>query len=106
MSWNECLINGQVPTLACVEVLVGKVISLFSLLVLVGLFAMIVYGAYNYITAFGSEEKVKKAQDTLKFAFVGLIVYLSAFLIIYIIGNLFLKNPESLWKLNLINSGN
>jgi len=100
-SWNECLVGGEVPTLACLEVLASRIVFISSWVILIALFVMILVGAYHYLTAFGSEEKMKKAQDTLKFAFIGLFIYFSAFLIIRIIGLLFLENPEQLWKLNL-----
>ncbi|GIW62759.1 MAG: hypothetical protein KatS3mg090_0585 [Patescibacteria group bacterium] len=103
MSWDQCLINNQIPTLACLEVIIGKLVSLSSWLFLTALFVMIVIGAYKYLTAFGSEDKMSQARSTLKFAFIGLIIYLGAFLIIRIIGYLFLENPETLWNINLIN---
>ncbi|GIW63439.1 MAG: hypothetical protein KatS3mg091_241 [Patescibacteria group bacterium] len=103
MTWDQCLINGEIPTLACLEVVIGKIVSFSSWVFLTALFVMIVIGAYQYLTAFGSEDKMSKARSTLKFAFIGLLIYLGSFLIIRVIGLLFLENPEQLWQINLIN---
>jgi len=46
---------------------------------------MIVVGAFNYLTSFGNPEKVKKAQGTLKFAFIGLFLFLGSYLILNLI---------------------
>jgi cytochrome bd-type quinol oxidase subunit 2 len=42
---------------------------------------LILYGGYNWMIASGREEKVRKAQDTIRRAIIGLIVTLGAFAI-------------------------
>ena len=42
---------------------------------------LIIYAGYNWMTAAGEEEKVRKAQDTIKRAVIGLIITTSAYAI-------------------------
>ena len=101
--WNDCLLNGDVPTLSCVEVVLARLIRFAGGLVILILFVMFLVGAYHYLTAFGNEEKVKKAQGTMKYAVIGLFVFVSAYLILRIIGQVFLGNPDALLEIDLFN---
>ena len=99
--WNDCLLNGEVPTLSCAEVVIAKLIRFSAGLVIFILFIMFIIGAYHYLTAFGIEEKVKKAQGTMKYALIGLLVFALSYLILRIIGQVFLDNPDALLQINL-----
>jgi hypothetical protein len=46
-----------------------------------------VWGGYNFITANGDEEKVKKGKDTLIYASVGLVVTIVAYTIVLLVSN-------------------
>jgi|YNPMSStandDraft_1061717.scaffolds.fasta_scaffold39800_2 hypothetical protein len=83
-SGNSCCVDG-VPTLKCLENIFGNLLNLATGIFLLALFIMLVVGAFNYLTSFGNPEKVKKAQGTLKFAFIGLILFLGSYLILNII---------------------
>jgi len=83
-SGNSCCVDG-VPTLKCLENIFGNLLNLATGIFLLALFIMLVVGAFNYLTSFGNPEKVKKAQGTLKFAFIGLIIFLGSYLILNII---------------------
>jgi hypothetical protein len=86
---SGCMVDG-VPTLDCVEVLFGNLLFLSGAFVLFILLIMLIYGGYNYLTSFGSEEKIKKAQGTMRYAILGLVIYVSAYLILNIIDIAFL----------------
>ena len=47
-----------------------------------------IIGGYQYITAYGDEEKHKAAQKTITYAIIGLILAITAFGIVKIITNL------------------
>jgi len=81
---NSCCVDG-VPTLRCLEDIFGNFLNLATGIFLLALFIMLVIGAFNYLTSFGNPEKVKKAQGTLKFAFIGLILFFGSYLILNII---------------------
>jgi hypothetical protein len=83
-SGNSCCVDG-VPTLKCLENIFGNLLNLATGIFLLALFIMIVVGAFNYLTSFGNPEKVKKAQGTLKFAFIGLVLFLGSYLILNLI---------------------
>lgn len=99
--WNDCLLDGKIPTLSCVEVVIARIIRFSAGLVLFILFIMFLVGAYHYLTAFGSEEKVKKAQGTIKYAVIGLVIFISSYLILRIIGQVFLGDPNALLRFEI-----
>jgi len=50
-------------------------------------FILVFYGGFSWMIARGNEEKVKKAQNTVVGAVIGLIVVLAAYAITTLIGN-------------------
>ena len=48
----------------------------------------LIFGGYQFMTAYGDEEKHKTAQKTITFALIGLILAITAFGIVTIITNL------------------
>lgn len=98
--WDSCLVDG-VPTLKCFEIVFQNILNIASSLIIVVLFIMLVVGAFHYLTSLGNPEKLKKAQGTLKFAVLGLVIFLSAFLILNVIDALFLGGQGTLFKLKI-----
>lgn len=100
--WNStgCIVDG-VPTLKCAEVVFGNILFMSSALVIFLLFVMFVIGSFNYLTSLGNPEKIKKAQGTLKFAVVGFILFVSAYLILNVIDILFLGGTGKIFQFNL-----
>ncbi len=96
----KCMVDG-VPTLKCLEVVFQRVLVFMSSLVVVVLLIMFVIGGFSYLTSFGNPEKVKKAQGILKFAVIGFILFISAFLILKTIDILFLGGHGNLFDFNL-----
>lgn len=96
--WGDCVVDG-VPTLKCVQVVFGNILFMSSALIILVLFIMFVMGAFRYLTSFGNPEKVKKAQGTFRYAIIGLLLYLSAYLILNVICFLFLGGIGSSCKL-------
>jgi amino acid transporter len=64
-----------------VPVLVGNIIGSALSLIAVIFFILMVYGGFIWMTAHGSPELVKKAQDTITAAIIGLIVVLGSYAI-------------------------
>lgn len=90
---SGCLADG-IPTLKCLEVVFGNILFLSSMLVILVLFAMIVMGAFQYILSRGNPDALKKARNTIVYAFIGLILFLSSYLILNIVQYLFLGDPS------------
>ncbi len=98
--WGDCVVDG-VPTLKCFEVVFGNIIFMSSGFIILALFIMFVVGAFRYLTSLGNPEGVKKAQGTLKFALLGFILFMSAFLILKIIDTLFLGGGGKIFKFEI-----
>lgn len=62
---------------------VARVIMMFLSLLGIIFVGLITFAGYHWLTARGNEEKVRKAQDTIKQATWGLIVVLAAYSISY-----------------------
>lgn len=64
---------------------VGAIIKGFlSLLALIFIILMIIAG-YNWMTAAGEEEKVRKAKDTIQRAIIGLLIIVASYAITYFV---------------------
>lgn len=72
ISTVSTLINVVVPLLMTV----GGFIFLVMLLI----------GAFTYLTSAGQQEQLKKAQQTLSFAVLGLVIIIASFIIVKVIG--------------------
>lgn len=94
------MIDG-VPTLKCFEVVFGNILAMASGLIIIVLFVMFVVGSFNYLTSLGNAEKIKKAQGTLRYALIGFIIFVTAFLVLNIIDILFLGGKGNLFKFNI-----
>ncbi len=90
-----------VPTLRCIEVIVQNALSFASGIVIFVLFVMLLWGGIKYLTSGGDPTKVTSAQDTLKFALLGTVLFVSAYLILNIIQVLFLGDPKDPNNANL-----
>lgn len=95
-----CIIDG-IPTLKCFEVVFSNILFMASSLIVLVLFIMIFVGGFNYLTSFGNPEKVKKAQSTLRYAVIGVILFMASFLILKAIDYLFLGNCNKIFQLNI-----
>ena len=97
---SGCLVDG-VPTLKCFEVLFNNILVMVSALIVLVLFCMFLVGAFNWMTAFGNPEKIKKAQGTLTYAIIGLVIFVSAYLILNFIDIVLLGGRGDIFKLNI-----
>lgn len=98
--WGNCVVDG-VPTLSCLNIVFANILFLSSFFIILVLFIMFIVGAFRYLTSFGNAEKVKKAQGTLRYALIGFILFISAFLILKIIDTLFLGGANKIFQFNI-----
>lgn len=100
--WQDsgCMVD-NVPTLKCFEVVFGNMLNIASALVIVVLFIMFVTGAFHYLTSLGNPEKLKKAQGTLRYAVIGLVIFLASFLILKVIDTLFLGGCGNIFRFSI-----
>lgn len=97
---NNCMVDG-VPTLKCAEVVYNNVLILASALVLLVLFGMLVYGGVTLVTAFGEPEKIAAAQKIITWAFIGVGLFVAAYLILTIVDSAFLGGEGKVFQLNI-----
>ncbi|MCL4363792.1 pilin [Patescibacteria group bacterium] len=103
-TWDTCMIDvggTQIPTLKCLEVVYGNILVMASAFIVLVLFIMFVVGGFRYLTSFGNAEKVKKAQGTLRYALIGFILFISAFLILKVIDVIFLGGCGRIFQFSL-----
>ncbi len=97
---DSCLVD-EIPTFKCFEVVVGNLLFMTNVVVLLVLFIMFVIGSFKYLTSLGNPDKVEEAKGTFKWAIIGLIVYVSAYLILTIIDMLFLGGTGTIFNFNI-----
>ncbi len=85
--WGTCVQN-DIPTLACLWVVIQNVINAFTALAGVVALFLIVYSGIKFVTSGGDKEKLESAKKTLTFAIIGLIFIITSFLILKVIGDL------------------
>ena len=71
--------GGKVQTLPAV---IGTIIGAALALVGVIFFVLIIFGGVQWMTAGGSEEKIKKARDRIVHAIIGLVIILAAYTLV------------------------
>lgn len=97
---NYCVVDG-VPTLKCLEIVYGNLLVLSSAVLMLILFIMMVYGGGTILLSMGESTKLQKGTKILKWAFIGVGVYVSSYLILYIIDYAFLGGQGKIFKLNI-----
>jgi hypothetical protein len=97
---DTCLING-VPTLECLEVVIGNLLFISNVLILLVLFVMFVIGSVRWMLSLGQPDKVESARNTFKWAIIGLLIYISAYVILFTIDVLFLDGQGKIFQFNI-----
>jgi len=83
--WDDCTttIEGErVATIECFECVFESIVSVVLAFTGLAFFIMLIVGGFNYLTAGDNPKKMEKAGNTLTFAFMGLILVISAWIII------------------------
>ena len=83
-AWGAC-VHDNVPSLQCIPVVFGNVVS--GALMFVGGVAvfLIVYAGILFVTSGGDPKKVQGARQIITYAIIGLVIVLCSFGIIYFI---------------------
>ncbi len=97
---DTCLVN-DVPTLKCLEVVTGNLMFMTNALILLVLFIMFVIGSYKYLLSLGDPSKVEDAKKTFTWAVIGLVVYVSSYLILFTIDQLFLGGNGDIFRFRI-----
>ncbi|MFA5022280.1 MAG: hypothetical protein WC508_04345 [Patescibacteria group bacterium] len=76
--------GGENPETTALTI-VGKVIAAFLSLFGIIFLILIIFGGYKWMLASGREDEVKKAQEIIRNAVIGLIIVLASYAITYFI---------------------
>ena len=71
----------------------GMIVNALLSLLGVVFIILIIYGGFQWMTAGGNDDAVKKAKERIKNAIIGLIITISAFAIWRLIASVILKTP-------------
>jgi len=80
--WKDCLVDGDVATIQCLEVVIINILNVLFRLIGIALFVMVLVSGFNYLTAGGNPEKVKKSSASLSWSFIGLLFLIGAWFIL------------------------
>jgi len=81
-AWDaSCMVQGA-ATFKCLEPLFGNIVQALTALVGVAVFIMFVVGGFSFLFSGGDQKKLEKARGTLSAAVIGVVVIVSAYLIL------------------------
>lgn len=90
VDWGNCVSQTgdtkNVATISCIEKLFENAVWGIIALAGVGLFIMLIIGGYGFLFSGGDPKKLEKARGTLTNAIIGIVVIVTAYLIIRTIG--------------------
>lgn len=78
--------DNDVATIGSLEILFRNFVNVIVALTGVALFLMFIIGGFSFLFSGGDQKKLEQARGTLTNAIIGLVVIVSAYLIIKIIG--------------------
>jgi exosortase/archaeosortase len=83
-----CLQQGDVATIQCLVPLFSNLVVSIVQLAGVALFLVFIIAGFQFITAGGNPKQLELAKNTLTYAIIGIVVIVSAYLILRIIQEL------------------
>lgn len=83
-----CLKQGDVATIQCLVPLFSNLVVSIVQLAAVALFLVFIIAGFQFITAGGNPKQLELARNTLTYAIIGVVVIVSAYLILRIIQQL------------------
>lgn len=79
--------SGDVPTIQGLECLIANIFTVIITLIGLGGFVMFILGAFKWLTAGSNSKNIDSAKRTFTYAILGLVLALSAFIIINLIAD-------------------
>lgn len=96
-------VNTDVATIQGLQCLVANILSVFLTLVGIVAFLMVVVSAFRLLVSAGNSQATEKAKNSVTYAVVGLIVAVSAFIILNLISRF--TGVESILRFQIPNVG-
>lgn len=86
-AWGgDCVING-VATIQGIGCLLANIFNVFISVLGIIAFMMLIVGGFKYMLSGGNSKGIESARSTITFAIVGIVVALSAFIILNLIAD-------------------
>lgn len=79
--------RGDVATIQGLQCVLANVLSIFLTVIGLAGFVMLIIGAFRYMLAGSNTKATESSRNTITFAVVGLVVALSAFIILNIVAS-------------------
>jgi len=86
--WTNVCVGGaneDVATIQGLECLIANVFTVIITLIGLAAFVMFIVGSVQWMLSGGNTEGTKKARDTLTYAVIGIVVALSAFIVLNLV---------------------
>lgn len=81
------MVRTDVATIQGLQCLIANVLSVAITLIGLAGFVMIIFGAFRYLLSGGNTKETEQARNTLTYSIIGLVVALSAFIILNLLAN-------------------
>ncbi len=78
--------SGDVATIKSLETLFSNIVQAVTALAAVALFVMLLVGGFNFLLSGGDQKKIEAARGTITNAVIGIVVIVSAYVILRTIG--------------------
>ena len=88
--WTGVCMSGpanDVPTIQGLECLIANIFTVIITLIGLGGFVMFIFGAFKWMTAGSNSKNIDSAKKTFTYSVLGLVLSLSAFIIINLIAD-------------------
>lgn len=79
--------GNQVATIKGIEALVANVLAVFTTIIGLASFVMLIVGAFMYLTSGGNSKGTEAGKQSITYAIIGIVVSLMAFFILQLIAN-------------------
>ena len=84
--WQDCYSTlpgaEKVATIKCLESVFANAVRFISAVAGVAVFIMLLVGGFNFLFSGGDQKKLEQAKQTITHAFIGLVILVSAYLVI------------------------
>lgn len=91
-NWGGCVANlgngMEVASLNCLPVVFGNIVTAALMFAGTVAIALLIYAGIRFVTSGGDPKQVQGARQIITYAIIGLVLVLSSFAIIFLIGDL------------------
>lgn len=83
--WGGVCVSDGAATIQGLECLLANLFRVFIPALVLIIFVMLIAGSFYYLTSMGNSKGTEKARNTITYAIIGLVVALSAFILLNLV---------------------